>query len=182
MKLRLHARRSWTPSVCGLAALAVAPLPAAAAPLTFECDVPAAHFSNVSQPATGPALSATGQLTVKELRRGDGYGPTAGIQFSSVDQKQLLVLRLVAPSQDKKALHGELIVRSGDKTQNFDLGKVDGSTSISFKLSASELGKADVQLGENRYVADFAALSSAKIVAFCSSGDFNFGDLTFAGP
>jgi hypothetical protein len=165
----------------GAVAMLTCAAPARAAPLAFECDVPPSHYSELTQVATTPAPVVTGRIFVEELRKADDASPGAGIAINSADGKRQAVLRLVAPSLDKKVLRGQLYLNNGEKKQTIELGQIDGLAPIPIRLALSDTGKIDLQLGELRSSQPFVPLPAARITAWCATGEFNFRDLDFAG-
>lgn len=111
---KMHSKRTvksdgWTGIVLGLAVFAPTPSSVMAAPLGYECDAPAGHFSEVSQAAAGQNLSVTGTISANEVRRGGDFGPTAGVRIVGADGKQVLVLRIVTPTGEKRPCGGNFL-------------------------------------------------------------------------
>jgi len=181
MTLRSEAGRGWIAAASGLLLLAGLSAPARAAPMAFECDVPPSHYSELTQAASTPAPIVTGRILVEELRKSDDESPGAGIALTAADGKRQAVLRLIAPALDKKVLRGQLYLNDGQKKQTIELGLVSGVAAITIRLSLSDTGKIDLQLGELRSSQPFIPLPAARITAWCATGEFAFRDLDFAG-
>ncbi|MFZ1741831.1 MAG: hypothetical protein WAT93_03200 [Pontixanthobacter sp.] len=151
---------------------------AQAAPLTFDCDVPANSVSSVSNLAqTVPAIGGT--ITAKKFREGQ-LSPSAGVQIEAPDGKSIagFVLRLSA--SDPAVLEIMLVSNNNGKQENFQAGTISATGPIAFQLFVDDQGAINIVLNDQSWSAPFMRLIGGKEKAFCSTGQFQFSDLRFS--
>ena len=159
--------------------LLACPAVATAAPLKFDCDVPPNHFSSVSEDVNGP-MTVSGTIQPVQMRSGDNL-PVAGVRFISADEKNGAGFQLVASSARAKQLSIVLNTRINGELKQASVGQIGAGETIPFRFTLSEPGKAVLVVGGATFSADFLPMSTGKGVAFCSTGQFKFSDLEFAG-
>lgn len=71
---------------------------ALAAPLAFDCDVPADRYSSVTQELELASASVKGVVQVLEMRSGNNL-PVAGVRIADRNAKSMLGFQLIAASQ-----------------------------------------------------------------------------------
>ncbi|WP_174274169.1 hypothetical protein [Sphingomonas bacterium] len=167
--------------ICGLAGLLAATLFASptisATPTDFDCDVPADHFSSVSQAVVSP-ISIKGVIDLVQLRSGNNL-PVAGVRLVSTDGANSAGFRLVASSAGAKKLDVRLNTKRGDVMKEDVAGQVDAKATVPFALSLSSSGQVTLTVSGSSFVADFVPIGSGKAMAFCSTAQFKFTNLIF---
>ena len=160
------------------AASTLTAVPACAAQLEFDCDVPANHFSSVSQDVTdGGGVSGT--IRVDEMRKGDNL-PVVGAGIFGPEQNAIAGFQLVAANDRAKVLDIIFNVSQDGTIKKGSVGKVDASSAIAFNISLSATGKAVLTVNGNQFQADASAISGGRAMAFCSTAQFKFTNLIFS--
>jgi hypothetical protein len=159
-------------------AMPLAPAPLlAAAPLDFDCDVPADHFSSVTQVGHDP-LTIKGTINAVQLRSGNNL-PVAGIRIVSSDGLYSTGFRIIASSPRAKTMVIKLNTKQGNKFEESTNGEVDAKAAIPFVFSLSETGEVTLNIGAANFNASFIPIANSKVMAFCSTGQFTFTGLIF---
>lgn len=160
------------------AALFFAASPALAAPLTFDCDVPANSSSSVSNLAqTIPAVSGT--ITAKKFRQGQTPA-TVGAQIQAPDGKSFSGFVLMPNAADTTIMDIMLVSNFAGKRENFAAGSISVTEPIAFRLFVDDQGAINIFLGDQSWSAPFMRLIGGEEKAFCGSGQFEFSDLRFS--
>jgi len=155
-----------------------APAPAYGAQLEFDCDVPADHFSSVSQGiANGGSVSGT--IRVDEMRKGSNL-PVAGAGIFGPDNKYAAGFQIVASGTHSRILDIMFNVANDGDIKKEKVGEVDASSSIAFSISLSAVGTAVLTVNGRQFQADASAISAGRAMAFCSTAQFKFTNLTFS--
>ena len=151
---------------------------ALAAPLSFDCDVPADRYSSVSEDLTeSPAI--TGTVEAVQMRSGANL-PVAGARLVSADGSNSVGLQLVANSTHAKLFDIVLNTERGNNLQRRTVGQVDAKVAIPFSLTLSATGKVTLLIGTSIFNADFVPIPAGKAMAFCSTAQFKFTGLAFS--
>jgi hypothetical protein len=158
------------------AVLLACPLPALAAPLRFDCDVPANHFSALTD-AGSLAVSAT--VTPKELRSGT-YLPMAGARLASAGDRQGVSLQFIAASANSKQLDIVLITHQGKARSSRSFGQIGIAEPIAFSLVLSANGKLTLVVNGRSTIVDAPPISAGEASVYCSTGQFKFADIEFS--
>jgi len=148
------------------------------APIDFDCDVPADHFSSVSQDLSG-LLTISGSVRVIVMRSGYNL-PVAGARIVSPDGKSSVGFQLVAASSHAKQFDVVLNTERGGDFKRRTVAQGPAQTAIPFRLSLADSGKATLVIGSMAFDADFHPLTSANGMAFCSTAEFKFTGLAFS--
>lgn len=156
----------------------MAAIPTYAAQLEFDCDVPADHFSSVSQDvANGGGVSGT--IRVDQMRKGNNL-PVVGAGIFGPEKHAIAGFQLVA--SDTHANRFDIIfnvAHDGDSKKG-KVGEVDTSSAIAFNISLSASGKAVLTVNGSQFQADASAISGGRAMAFCSTAQFKFTNLIFS--
>lgn len=158
------------------AAMQLTPPPAlAATPIDFDCDVPADHFSSVSQDASGPVV-IKGTVLAVQMRSGN-YRPLAGVRVTSADDMNIVGFRLIDSSSRAKHLDVKLNMMQGRDLKEVTEGQVSAEVALPFTFSFSESGQVTLSIGGSIFQASFMPFANAKVMVFCSTGQFKFTDI-----
>lgn len=150
----------------------------AAVPLAFDCDVPADHFSSVTQDLEQPSASIQGVVQVREMRSGNNL-PVAGARIADRTTKNMLGFQLVAASPKADSFDVVLNKQLEGKLQKFGVGQVLAKATISFQLTVDGSGKGSLIIDGKEADFEFPPLSGSKAMVFCSTGQFKFSELRF---
>lgn len=150
----------------------------AAVPLAFDCDVPADHFSSVTQDLEQPSVSLQGVVQVREMRSGNNL-PVAGARIADRNTKNMLGFQLVAASPKADFFAVVLNKQVEGKLQKFGVGQVPAKAAISFQLTVDGSGKGSFIVDGKEADFEFPPLSGSKAMVFCSTGQFKFSELLF---
>ncbi|NKJ45038.1 hypothetical protein [Novosphingobium sp. SG720] len=157
---------------------AVAAVPAYAAQLEFDCDVPADHFSSVSQDvANGGSVSGT--IRVYEMRKGNNL-PVVGAGIFSSEKRAIAGFQLVASNTGAQRFDIIFNVTHDGDSKRGKVGEVDASSAIAFNIFLSATGKAVLTVNGSEFQSDASAISGGRAMAFCSTAQFKFTDLIFS--
>ena len=157
---------------------ALAAVPAYAAQLEFDCDVPADHFSSVSQDvANGGGVSGT--IRVDQMREGNNL-PVAGAGIFGPEKRAIAGFQLVASDTRAKSFDIFFNVAHDGDAKKGKAGEVDASSAIAFNISLSVTGKAILTVNGSQFQADASAISGGRAMAFCSTAQFKFTNLIFS--
>ncbi|WP_156678677.1 hypothetical protein [Sphingomonas profundi] len=148
-----------------------------AAPLSFDCDVPPDHYSSVSEDVTG-LMTISGTVKLVQMRSGNNV-PVAGARLVSADGKNSTGFQLIAGSAHGKQFSIVLNTKRGDDLRSSTVGQIGAGGAVTFSLSLSESGQVTLLIDGASFNADFIPMPSGKEMAFCSTGQFKFSDLTF---
>jgi hypothetical protein len=155
-----------------------APASAYGAQLEFDCDVPADHFSSVSQGiANGGSVSGT--IRIGEMRKGNNL-PVAGAGIFGPENKSAAGFQLIASGNHSRSLELMFNVANNGDVKKEKVGEVDASSSIEFSISLSVVGTAVLTINGRQFKADASAISAGRAMAFCSTAQFKFTNLTFS--
>jgi hypothetical protein len=166
--------KSLLPAMAAVAALAG---PAHAAPLSYDCDTAAGHFSELKQVQSGPDYRISGRISANELAMHKRWAPGANITVESADKAVRASLRILAPEQ-KAPLDVVLETRKDGKTETQTLGKIGLSQDLTFVVTVSG-GQVRAEIGTMRGEAPTAIGAGASVSVVCSTGNFHFDDLRF---
>ena len=114
------------------------------------------------------------------MRSGDNL-PVAGVRLASADGQSSAGFQLVAASKRAKQFDVVLNTRRDGDAKRQTLGQISTQGAIPFRLSLADNGKVTLVIGSMSYDADFAPLSNANGMAFCSTAQFRFTELVFSG-
>jgi hypothetical protein len=171
-------RRSCLLAAIIWAATHLAPAPLlAAAPLDFDCDVPADHFSSVSQDGHDP-ITIKGTITAIQMRSGNNL-PVAGIRIASLDGLNSTGFRLIASSTRAKTMVVKLNTIQGKNFKESTQKDVDAKAAVPFVFSLSESGEVTLTINAVSFKTSFIPIANSKVMAFCSTGQFKFTGLIF---
>jgi hypothetical protein len=151
----------------------------AAPPLEYDCDVPPDKYSQVSQASSGPEHMIAGTITVSEMRQGR-FVPVAGARLDTPDKKQGTGFQLIADNPSTKVFNIVLNMKNGADTEKVTVGQIDAKDAIPFRFTLSGAGKVTLSIGSQSFDKAFVPLQSAKAMAFCSTGQFKFTQLTLS--
>ncbi len=152
--------------------------PALAAPIAFDCDVPPNHYSSVSQDVAG-SIMIGGTVQAVEMRSGNNL-PVAGARLLSADGNDSVGFQLVAASARAKQFDVILSTKLGNDVRQSTVAQIPADPSIRFSLSLNKAGSAVLAINRTEFSASFMALPTGKAMAFCSTGQFKFSDLSFS--
>ncbi|PEQ11333.1 hypothetical protein B2G71_17370 [Novosphingobium sp. PC22D] len=145
----------------------------------FDCDVPANHYSSVSQDLVEP-FGISGSVKVVEMRSGD-YLPVAGVLLRSAEGLNGVGFQLAAPSKDAELFDVILNTRNNGVSNQRIIAQISTRDTIPFSLLIDNSGKIRLAIGGTNYdIADFPP-SELNGMVFCSTGQFKFTELTFSG-
>lgn len=164
--------------IFGTAISILAAVPAHAAQLEFDCDVPADRFSSVSQDvANGGSVSGT--IRVDKMREGNN-SPVAGAGIFGPEKRAIAAFHLIASDARAKNFDIIFFVTHGGDLKEGKVGEVGASTAIEFNISLSAVGKAILTVNGAQFQADATAISGGRAMAFCSTAQFEFTNLIFS--
>jgi hypothetical protein len=167
-------------AVCALATAIciLAAVPACAAALEFDCDVPADHFSSVSQEVdNGGGVSGT--IRVDQMRTGNNL-PVVGAGIFDPKKGAIAGFQLFAVDARAKSFYIMFNVTHDADAKKEKVGEVDASSAIEFNISLSASGKAVLTVNGRQFQADASAISGGRAMAFCSTAEFKFTNLIFS--
>ncbi|ANY20066.1 hypothetical protein A6F68_01552 [Tsuneonella dongtanensis] len=164
----------------GAALLVALPAQVAAAPLTFDCDVPEAHSSSVSS-AIGPAVRMTAMVTARTLRSGK-TPPLAGLLVTSADGKNAIGVRAVKAKADATALSVAIVGLTDGKPVQQAVRDIPLNGSFRFGLDLDPAGVGRLTLDDLVVPITFANMGVGRAQAFCGSGNFRFDNLEMTTP
>jgi hypothetical protein len=155
-----------------------AAFPASATQLEFDCDVPADHFSSVSEDMAGGG-SISGTIRADELRKGNNL-PVVGAGIFGPENRAIASFQLVAKDYRTKRFDIVFnVYHEGGVTRN-NVGDVDAESAISFSISLSNIGQAVLIVNGTQFKADAFPVPGGRGMAFCSTAQFKFTNLVFA--
>jgi hypothetical protein len=157
---------------------ALAAVPAYADQLDFDCDVPADHFSSVSQSVTDGGR-VSGLIRLDQMRKGRAL-PVAGVGFFDPEKQAIAGFQLVASDAYGKSLDIMFNVAHDGGLQKEKVGEIDASSAIAFDISLSSSGKVALTVNGREFQAGASAISSGRAMAFCSTAQFKFTNLLFS--
>src|SRR5262245_28946144 len=110
--------------------LALSPFARGAEPITysFECDTPAAHYSNWTRSISETGIRATGHITVNEVRDGGKWMAAAGIMIQGEQEGKDAVagISLSGSKQTPDKIYISIYSPGEDEPKN--LGTVESNT------------------------------------------------------
>jgi len=166
-------------SAFAVLALAMA-TPAAAAPLTYDCDTTPGHFSELSQDLPPGPVTVSGILTPHVMNIADRWAPSGIVNLESADGTELVQIVVTGSLRiDKESMSASLRVTSEGKEQKIDLGIVSLMQPLPFSLAWDPAGKVLVKLANWRREVALRPGSVAKASVSCSTGEFLFEKLAF---
>ncbi|WP_156839916.1 hypothetical protein [Novosphingobium aquimarinum] len=146
--------------------------------MEFDCDVPADHYSSISQDLIG-VPTIRGLVRAIELRPGN-YLPLAGARIVSPDGKRSVTFQIIADSPRARQFDVILSTQNNETSNRKTVAQVAAESDIQFSLSLADAGKATLVLDDMSFDTDFEPLPSARGKAFCSTAQFKFFDLAFS--
>jgi hypothetical protein len=155
--------------------VALLPTPVAAKSISFDCDVPADHFSAVASMGD-PRIS--GSVQVIETRRGNNL-PVAGARVVGADPKHSAGFQLVAQPGGRDLFDVVLTSNDGGGLKRVTVGHVSLRQPTTFDLMVSPEGTVQLKIGDHAFTATAVPLTQVKTSVFCSTGQFKFGELLF---
>lgn len=152
--------------------------PAQAALLEFDCDVPANHFSSISQDILNYGR-INGTIRVDEMRKGNNL-PVAGAGIFGPDRHAFASFQLVAMNNRSKSF--DIIFNTYDTGEynHKKVGEIDATSAIAFDISLAADGKAVLVMNGKRFEAYASPISGGRAMAFCSTAQFKFTNLAFS--
>jgi hypothetical protein len=145
------------------------PVAASGAPIDYDCDVPAGHFSSIKTEVSLP-IEVSGTITPLVLRPGD-YLPVGNVAILSGDQ-QGVGLKVIAFDTSMTSLIAAF-VDSKAPDHLVAMAKVDMSDSIPFRLTVSESGKGTLKVDQSEYAFDVDLSAPAELSISCSTVRFS---------
>lgn len=146
---------------------------ASAAPIAFDCDVPADRFSSVTgNPVVRGQIS--GSVDIVELRKGN-YLPVAGVRLTSLDETQSVGFQLA--SKGRNAFDVVLNVNDGTGLKRASVGELSVNGAIAFSLKAADSGDITLEVAGQSYRHTATAMALSTATVFCSTGQFKFSGL-----
>jgi hypothetical protein len=148
------------------------------APINYDCDVPAGHFSSVDTEISLP-VEVSGTITPLVLRSGE-FLPVGNVSIQSRD-KWGVGLKVLAFNASQKSL----VAAYADYTAPDHLvamAKVDKSQSISFRLAISELGEGSLRVDQSEHAFKVDLEDPLMLRFSCSTGQFKFKQLHWGPP
>jgi len=156
--------------------IAVLMCPDIAAATEFACDAPSDKSNSVSLTISGETRIA-GAIRKMELRDGR-FMPLAGARLVGTDGIVNLGFELAAPSPDATEFEVVVNFNRGDGHRSEIIGRIPTGETIPFSMILHGNGDASVEIRDYKYAAKFVPLPEGKGVFFCSTGQFQFSDLT----
>lgn len=159
---------------CSASALSAEP----SSGIRFDCDVPADHYSSVSQDLVGVPM-IKGSVRAIELRSGNNL-PVAGARIVSADGKRAVGFQLIAASPRAEQFDVVLYTKAGESSNRRTVTVVAAKSDSQFSLGIADTGKATLVIGGTGFDAEFEPMPGASGMVFCSTGQFKFSDLAFS--
>jgi hypothetical protein len=173
--MTMKAKAFWA---LGAAISILAAVPACAAELEFDCDVPADHYSSVSQDVVKGG-GVRGTIRVDQMRKGNNL-PVVGAGIFGPEKRAIAGFQLVAADAHAKSFDILFNVSHDGDVKTGKVGEVDVSSAIAFDISLSVTGKAILTVNGNQFQGDASAISGGRAMAFCSTAQFKFTNLIFS--
>lgn len=163
------------------AGLLIASAQAPAAPMKFDCDSFDGAFSEVMQTQAGPNYAVKAQITAMRLGKHGQWLPNALLQIISVDEKNIVIVRLNASSSQSKTVSVTLsTVKDGEK-KSYSVTTVKLNEPVDAAIVVRD-GKIKVQVAGQAAEAPIAIGPNAEVRAACSTGQFMFEKLDMTAP
>jgi len=150
---------------------------------SFECDTPPGHYSHWTQSLSPGPVEITGTVTVIELRADKKWSPLASIVLNGgTDGKTSVSLRLSAILKVNDMFFVEM--RSPNGPERIGLGGMIPRTQdpIPFSVALDAGGKLVVKIAGSEASTDVGAFQLQGLTLNCSTGDFEFKDVTIRRP
>ncbi|QIG80585.1 hypothetical protein [Stakelama tenebrarum] len=145
--------------------------------MTFDCDAAENRSASVAIETASP-FEVHGSLMLKESRRGD-YAPVAGVTID-MDRDNGVFFRVRAPQPDAKFLELEIVSNRSGTRKTMGLGQLPAESAFDFTMTLTEAGNLTVTIDEAHFSATLQAFETARVRAFCSTGEFVFSGLSLA--
>lgn len=150
---------------------------ASAAPISFDCDVPADRYSSVSQDTDGP-LAVSGVVELVAARSG-AFVPVAGARLVGADGKVSAGFQIVALNGPKSSTFDVVLnLNQGGALKQYNVTQIDTKAAIPFWLTLDG-DKLTLAVGDKKVGVDFVSIPGGKMMIFCSTGQFKFSDVRF---
>jgi hypothetical protein len=151
---------------------------AGASPLVYDCDTEEGSYSQLSQVQAGPAYHVRGTITPLQVRSHDRFLPMAQIRIDNSDRSGGIAVQLASMHRDD---HFDIVVAKG-AGRNSELQRTPAGTSrmnetVPFELSVSPDGNAIAIVGQQRVSLHVNIGRGGSVLAICSTGEFEFGEL-----
>jgi hypothetical protein len=151
--------------------------PAAAVPLSYDCDTPPGRLSELKQVQPGPTYSISGRIRADDLLPDKRWEPAGTVFVESADEQDRVMLQLTAPER-QSPLSIVLRTHHGEKNELRTLGRIALGEEASFTLAVAG-GRARIEIGTIRAEAAVDLGKDARIGVGCSTGAFRFEGLKF---
>lgn len=147
-----------------------------ASPISFDCDVPADHYSSVSQEANGP-LVISGMVKLVAARAGDNL-PVAGARLVSSDGQDSAGFQLVANSSKPTRFDVVLNLNKNGELKRYSVSQIGIDSIVSFRL-VIDAERVNLTVNKKTVEGDFIPLTGGKLMVFCSTAQFKFTEVVF---
>jgi hypothetical protein len=147
---------------------------------TFECDTPAGHFSYWTQTLAGGQVEVTGKVSFNELRADKKWSPIVNVYLrDGKDRSVAYGMRFSALAKVQDFFVAKLLTPGGEEAIG-GLGGVMPRTKepVPFTLRLDAGGAMTVTVAASEAVAQLGTFKPATVELSCSTGDFEFTDVT----
>jgi hypothetical protein len=160
-----------------VAALALSPLARSADEVTysFECDTPAAHWSDWTRTLTGAVVRASGKITVNEMRSDERWMPAASVMIRGKQEGKAAVAGVSLSGSKQKPDRIFISINSPGQSESLNIGTVASTTTeFTYEVTLDAKGLLQVSLGDQKSSAQLKDFKPEKFALSCSTGDFEF--------
>jgi hypothetical protein len=146
----------------------------------FDCDVPAARFSEWSRTLRATPVTVSGTVQLIEPRQDVRWWPIASILLSGGDGVKKTGLRFMLARETPDQL--EILLQGPDNNaQRVVLGYVSWRKGpVPFSVSIDAVGNLTVSAADSTRTARLANFELAKLKLSCSTAQFKFVDVSVA--
>lgn len=163
-----------------LAAAALSPLALGAEPVTysFECDTPAAHWSDWTRSISGGDIRAVGKITVNEIRNDEKWMPAASIMIRGKQDGKDSAAGITLSASKQMPDKIFISISAPGLGESLNLGTVPSTTAeFQFEVTLDKKGWLHVSLGGQERTRQLKGFEPEKLALSCSTGDFEFTDI-----
>jgi len=147
---------------------------------SFDCDVPAGHYSAWTRSIDASSLQVSGKLQLLEVREDPKWAPGANIELVNAQGSDAVGFQLAVfkrnPGQISAFLHHQqsaeprVLIATPDWNGNI----------ISFDLALSKAGVVTATLNGMSQAIPLGTFRPNSVRFTCSTGQFNFSEVTIA--
>lgn len=165
-------------SILAAVALSLPALGAEPVTYTFECDTPAAHWSEWTSSISGADIRAIGKITVNQIRIDEKWMPAASIMIRGKQDGKDAAAGITLSGSKLQPDKIFISINAPGLGESRNLGTVPSTTTeFQFEVTLDTKGQLHVRLGGQESTRQLEGFAPEKLALSCSTGDFEFTEI-----